>query len=290
MMRSANLHAFTPIKERDLRLDLFCGIFNKTYCAVVSAEADGIISGLERAQALAESLQLSFQALRGVGETVGKGEVICRMTGNPVSLIKGEETILGALAKSSGIASAASLAKQTASGHFRVVCGATKKMPHDLKPAIRKAVTDAGIDVRMAHQPFVYLDKNYVRIFGSLKKAFKAANPLNRPIVIQIRGETGPIDEEAVMVAQQGAAVVMVDTGRVQDIEMVSVGLRKARLRDRVELAFAGNLKPDDLAGLIGRDIDAVDIGYGIVDAPCLQMRFDIQTDFPDIRDGIPAS
>lgn len=287
MMRSANVPFFTTVQEQDLRLDIFRNNLHTVYCAVVIAEADGIISGLERAEELADDLELSFDALVAVGEPVGKEEAVCRIAGDPVSLLKGEETILGALSKSSGIASAASRARKAAAGHFRIVCGATKKMPPDLKMTIRKAVTDAGIDMRMAHQPFVYLDKNYVRIFGSLEKTMEAVAPLNRPIVIQVRGETGPIGKEAVKVAQQGVAVIMVDTGRVDDLEAVSNGLRDAGLRGRVDLAFAGNLKPDDLLGLIGRDIDAVDIGYGIVDAPCLPMRFDVQAGLAGVRDGI---
>ena len=286
-MRSANLPIFTTMHERDLRLDIFRDNLHTVYCAVVIAEVDGIISGLERAQELADSLELSFDALVAVGDPVCKGETVCRIAGDPVSLLKGEETILGALSKSSGIASAASRARKAAAGHFRIVCGATKKMPQDLKITIRKAVSDAGIDMRMAHQPFVYLDKNYVRIFGSLERTLEAVVPLNRSIVIQVRGETGPIGKEAVKVAQQGVAVIMVDTGRVNDLESVSKGLRDAGLRDRVELAFAGNLNPDNLFDLIGKDVDAVDIGYGIVDAPCLPMRFDVQAGLAGGRDGI---
>ena len=113
-MRSAKLPLFTTIQERDLRLDIFRGNLQSVYCAVVIAEADGIISGLERAAELAGGLKLSFDALVAVGDPVGKGEAVCRITGDPVSLLKGEEAILGALSKSSGIASAASRARKGA--------------------------------------------------------------------------------------------------------------------------------------------------------------------------------
>lgn len=290
MMHGANLIRLTNFQEKDLRLDIFRNNLNTVYCAEVVAEADGIVSGLERAEELAGGLKLSFDALVAVGGPIAKREAVCRIAGDPVSLLKGEETILGALSKSSGIASAAHRARKAAAGHFRIVCGATKKMPQHLKFTIRKAITDAGIDMRMAHQPFVYLDKNYVRIFGSLEKTLDAVAPMNRPIVIQVRGETGPIGKEAVSVAQRGAAVIMVDTGKIDDLETVSSELRRAGLRDRVDLAFAGNLKPDDLSALIGRDLDAVDIGYGIVDAPCLPMRFDVQAGVAGVRNGISTS
>jgi nicotinate-nucleotide pyrophosphorylase len=43
-----------------------------------------------------------------------------------------------------------------------------------------------------------------------------------------------------------------------------------------VQIAFSGNLSLEDLDSLVGEDIDAVDIGYAILDAPCLPMRFDV--------------
>jgi len=275
-------HVCLPDQERDLRLDIFRNNLEMVCSAEIVAEADGIVSGIEYATELSANLKISFQSIKRSGAGIKKGEQICLLTGNPVVLLKAEEMILGALSKSSGIASAAYLARKAAAGHFRIVCGATKKMPHCLKTIIRKAICDGGIDMRMAHQPFVYLDKNYVRIFGSLKKTLDAVTTLGRPIVIQVRGETGSIAEEAVFVAKRGAGTVMVDTGKISDLDLVSTALKKANLRDRVNLAFAGNLKLNDLSSLIEKDIDAIDIGYDIVDAPCLPMRFDVQTGYEE--------
>ncbi len=278
-MTTTCAHVYHQNKERDLRLDIFRNNLDMICCAEVVAEADGIISGIEQAKELSAVLELTFKAQKTAGDSIHKGERVCLLTGDPIALLKAEEMILGALSKSSGIASAANFARKVAAGHFRIVCGATKKMPHFLKMTIRKAISDGGIDMRMAHQPFVYLDKNYVRIFGSLQKTMDAVTTLGRPVVIQVRGETGPISEEAILVAERGAATVMVDTGKVSDLDLVSAALKKAGLRSRVDLAFAGNLKLSDLNGLIEKDIDAIDIGYGIVDAPCLPMRFDVQTE-----------
>ena len=74
-------------------------------------------------------------------------------------------------------------------GHCRIVSGGWKKMPIEIKDHIRKAALDGGIKVRILHKPFVYLDKNYVRIFGGIKRAIQAVSSLERPVVIQVRGE-----------------------------------------------------------------------------------------------------
>jgi nicotinate-nucleotide pyrophosphorylase (carboxylating) len=52
------------------------------------------------------------------------------------------------------------------------------------------------------------------------------------------------------------------------------VALRATRCRDRVRLAFGGGVQLTDIDWLRGLDVDIVDIGRAIVDAPLLDMTF----------------
>jgi nicotinate-nucleotide pyrophosphorylase (carboxylating) len=149
-------------------------------------------------------------------------------------------------------------------------------MPLEIKDLIRQAVRDGGIDVHIYKEPFIYLDKNYVRILGGVQKAIQTVNHLDRPVVVQIRGEFQPIEEEAVEAVRMGAVVVMVDTGRLDHLTHVLQALGNNGLRSRVRIAFAGNVSLSDLETLAQYDLDVIDIGYAILDAPCLPMRFDV--------------
>ncbi len=186
--------------------------------------------------------------------------------------------MIGALSKTSGIATAARKAKATVNSRCRVVCGGSKKLPHEIKGLVRQAVVHGGLEVRMLEQPFLYLDKNYVRILGGVKAALEAVAHLKRPAVIQVRGESQPIDEEALDAARGGAKVIMVDTGKFEDLVSVVQALKRNESRTGVELAFSGNIDLDDLAHICSAGMDVVDIGYAILDAPCLPMRFDVLT------------
>ena len=129
---------------------------------------------------------------------------------------------------------------------------------------------------RISEEPFVYLDKNYVRILGGVRQAVQAGLPLNRAVVVQIRGEECSVEHEAIEAAHAGAHVVMVDTGNCAHLERVSQALKDKGLRSNVQIAFAGNVTFSDLDILAQMDLDVVDIGYSILDAPCLPMRFDV--------------
>jgi nicotinate-nucleotide pyrophosphorylase (carboxylating) len=260
----------------DIRQRIFDGHQHRVLRARITAEQAGVLSGLTRAAELAAQTGVSFASPFSDGAEVSAGQVVASLTGTPFYIVRAEEMLLGELSKTSGIATRARRALDLAGGRFLVVCGAFKKMPHAIKNQVRQAVAHGGLRMRMAPHPFVYVDKNYVRILGGVVQAMEAVAPLQMPVVIQLRGEMEPIAQEALAAARMGAATLMVDTGNLDDLQSASAALRREGLREQVKLAFAGNLRLRDLPALAGLDIDAVDIGYSVVDAPCLPMRFDV--------------
>jgi len=260
----------------DIREQIFREYLGQVITGTVVTEAPGVLSGIQRVRNLMEALGLSFSTGLTDGGMLGKEQEIARVTGNPLQIAQAEERIIGALSKTSGITTAAHKALQKAGARCQVVSGGWKKMPYEIKEPIREAVRHGGINTRISEEPFVYLDKNHVRILGGVRKAVQTALPLNRTVVVQIRGETNPVEDEAVEAADEGANIVMVDTGRCEHLENVIQALKTKGLRSRVRIAFAGRVTLDDLDVLARMDIDIVDIGYAILDAPCLPMRFDV--------------
>lgn len=259
-----------------IRLKIFQKHLYKDVTAILVAEESGVLSGNKRARDLMERLGLQFFSTLADGNNIDEGQEIARVIGDPVQIAQAEELIIGSLSKSSGIATAAYRARLQAGSRCRVVSGGWKKMPIEIKEMVRQAVRDGGVDVRISMQPFTYLDKNYVRILGGVLEATKTGVALGHPVVVQIRGETAPVVEESIMAAQAGASVVMVDTGKRDDVSAVARALKKQGLRSKVDIAFAGDILFEDIETLSRMDVDVLDIGYTILDAPCLKMRFDV--------------
>jgi nicotinate-nucleotide pyrophosphorylase (carboxylating) len=260
----------------DIRGDIFRKCLDARVRGTLVAEKAGVLSGIERARRLMESLGLCFESKAQDGGSLENLQEIACVTGNPVQIAQAEETLIGALSKFSGIATAARAALQKADGKYSVVSGGWKKMPFELKEPIRQAVRDGGLNARICDQPFIYLDKNYVRILGGVGKAVEASSVFNQTIVVQIKAENGTAADEAVAAVKAGASVIMVDTGKYDHLRNVSRALQESGLRSHVRLAFAGNIGLDDLEALSQFDLDVVDVGYAILDAPCLPMRFDV--------------
>ncbi len=260
----------------DIPQVVFRHIEKSTVHAQIVAVESGIVAGIARLEQAADELELKTVIGVSSGFAVQAGDVIAQFTGNPIQIVRGEDVLLGTIAKSSGIATAAHIAVARA-GSIRVVCGGWKKLPRATKDELRQALQVGGVDIRMVAAPFLYLDKNYVRIFGSLENALQRAEILpGRTVVIQLRGETAPIAEEAIFSARHGVQILMVDTGRIADLKEVSLALKRNNLRAQVKIAFGGNITLDEVAQLQNEDLDIVDIGRAILDAPLLDFRYDV--------------
>ena len=89
-------------------------------------------------------------------------------------------------------------------------------MPSEIKEQVRRAIHCGGGSGRIAEPPFVYLDKNYVRMFGGVRQTLAAvAGMEGYTRVIQLRGLLEDMAAETRAALDMGAEILMVDTGEL---------------------------------------------------------------------------
>jgi nicotinate-nucleotide pyrophosphorylase (carboxylating) len=263
--------------QHDIREAIFSGISGRQFRAEVVAERAGTLAGVSRLKLAFAEAAIEAECRRNDGTDIDAGDVVATIAGSARQIAVAEEFAIGVLAKSSGIATAARRAVQLAGTGMKVVCGAWKKMPPQLKQLVREAVVCGGAAFRITDQPFLYLDKNFVRMLGGIEATLDSVRLMADKVkVIQLKGEFAPIAREALTAVHHGADILMVDTGELTDFEAAHEALRAAGCRDRVKLAFAKGIQLADLEELRGRGMDILDIGNGIVDAPLLDMRLEV--------------
>ena len=263
--------------EQDIRDYIFLKVKGRKYLAKISSQGDGILSGTQFLQQACRSLGLEIKKCKKGGEKVRPLDIIAIVKGDAKQIALSEEELIGWVSKASGIATAAWKSKTSAGSDLKVVSGAWKKMPIPIKDLIRQAILDGGVYYRISEKPFIYLDKNYVKILGGVKEALLSVKNSKRVTkIIQLKSKGKRLCQEALVASQLGTDIIMIDTGHKEDIKMVDLVLRKQRLRRRVKIAFGGNIKIEDLRKLRKFPVDVVDIGKAIVDAPLLDMRMDI--------------
>lgn len=244
--------------------------------ARISTTEAGIIFGIDEVREKAQTLGLECILAVINGQRCDAGGIVADFYGHVIDLVKAENEMLGLLMKPSGVATAAKQALEKA-GHIKVVCGGWKKVLPGDKEILRRAVESVGMETRLTAQPFLYLDKNYVRAVGSIDGILGETYKFpERNIAIQVKGETNSIEKEALLAAANGAHIIMVDTGSVDDFRKCSRILSQEGVRENVKLTLSGGIVIEDLESLQGYDIDIIDMGRAVLDAPLLDMRYDV--------------
>jgi nicotinate-nucleotide pyrophosphorylase (carboxylating) len=264
-------------KVKDIRDSLFGDVPNKKVSARIWANESGVVVGIGRMTQAAAKIGVSIDVKLRDGDEISCKGTIAIVEGTPKQISVAEDELIGTIAKTSGVATAARNAVRLAGERVRIVSGGWKKMPIQIKEEIREALRLGGVGIRISEEPFVYLDKNYIRIFGGISQALRAASRFaDRIKVVQIRGETGVISDESIEAVNHGAAIIMVDTGEIKDLVAVIESLKKARMRDRVKVAFGGAIKLEEIPKLAETGVDILDIGRALIDAPMLDIKFDV--------------
>jgi nicotinate-nucleotide pyrophosphorylase (carboxylating) len=261
----------------DLRDTIFASLGGRRFNAEIRPTTPGLVCGVDLARAKVAALGCEVLSFLDDGATAMAGQVILALRGTAKALAQGEDCVPGAIAKPSGIARAALKARDLAAGKVRIVSGACKKMPEEVKPQIRHAIHCGGGIGCIASGPFVYLDKNYVRMFGGVRAALAAVAEMKGfTRVVQLRGLVEPIAVEALAALEMGAEILMVDTGLLEDLDRVSALVRERGRREATTLAFAGDIELADIPAIARHDVDILDIGRAIIDAPSVDLKFDV--------------
>ena len=239
--------------------------------ATVTAVDAGVVAGLtESLEHMDDELSACVRWHVSDGTRVAAGQTIGAAVGSAIQLNRIEDNLLGVVGVASGIATRAASIAASAPG-LRIVCGAWKKLPSALKPALRAGLDAADVGHRLLAEEFVYVDKNSVVLLGGVSRAVRAGLAVgNGPVAVQLKHP-----DECTPAVDAGASVLMVDTGRLSDLHDVRRQL-DTRPGCQVRLAFGGGVRTSDLPAIAAAGATIVDIGREILDAPLLDLRFDV--------------
>lgn len=262
----------------ELREFLFAPLKGREFRFQIKVEEKGIFSGHARLKEESVNIGITTEFIASEGDLVEVGECVFVGKGNAEEIARAEEVLLGVIGKPSGVATAAYNFVHQGEGKIEIVCGAWKKVPLEVKSDLRNAITTGGAKIRITDQPFIYLDKNYIRMFGSIEAAVGQAKlyDKNRVIVVQLKGERLPIEDEAEEAIEAGADILMVDTGKLDDLRNVVKKVNILRLNREIKFAFAGGVTLEKIKDVIAVKANIVDVGRAIIDAPLLDYSLDV--------------
>jgi nicotinate-nucleotide pyrophosphorylase (carboxylating) len=227
--------------------------------AVIRAEQDGILAGIEEASSLFSHAGVTITSRRNDGAQVRKGDVVLSLSGAAKAILLVERTALNILGRMSGIATRTGnmVAIVRAKNPTCRVAGTRKTSP-GFRRFDKKAVQIGGGDPhRMNLSDGILIKDNHLALVP-LEEALHAVRNHSAYKKIEIEVESAA---DAVKAATAGADIIMLDNmtpGQVQ--ETLSV-LKDKGLRDRVTIEVSGGIDEGSLQNYAACGVDIISMG-----------------------------
>lgn len=236
------------------------------------AKDSGVVCGIEVAKRVFELVggDVDFNILINDGEKVKKGDIIARMEGSTLTLLKGERTALNLLQHMSGIATATNKCVELVAGTNASVTDTRKTLP-GLRGIQKYAVTvGGGKNHRFNLSDAAMLKDNHIDAYGSITAAVAE---LRKHIghTVKIEVEVRDLDELREALAS-GVEIVMLDNMNCEEMaEAVKITNGAALLE------ASGNITLENIAEVAKTGVDIISLGALTHSVRCFDVSMKIE-------------
>ena len=225
--------------------------------ALITAKADGVISGLAVAERVLETIsteEYHFEPYLQDGDRVAKGDKILKIEGTYRDLLTSERLMLNFLQRMSGIATATRQMVDLIAGTKAQLLDTRKTVPgHRLtdKLAVKHG---GGTNHRMGLYDMAMIKDNHIKAAGGISKAIKQVKA-TLPISVKVEVETTNL-EEVKEALQGGADIIMLDN---MSSEMMKEAV--ALIGNKAATEASGNITHERIREVAETGVDFISVG-----------------------------
>ena len=225
--------------------------------ALITAKADGVISGLAVAERVLETIsaeEYHFEPYLQDGDRVAKGDKILKIEGTYRDLLTSERLMLNFLQRMSGIATATRQMVDLIAGTKAQLLDTRKTVPgHRLtdKLAVKHG---GGTNHRMGLYDMAMIKDNHIKAAGGISKAIKQVKA-TLPISVKVEVETTNL-EEVQEALQGGADIIMLDN---MSSEMMKEAV--TLIGNNAATEASGNITHERIREVAETGVDFISVG-----------------------------
>jgi len=224
--------------------------------AVFLAKEDGVLAGLPVARRVFEKIDPSVEFVERIkdGAAFKKTDILARLKGPTVALLKGERTALNFLQQLSGIATVTRRFVDAVQG-TKVKILDTRKTTPGLRLLEKYAVKmGGGTNHRLSLSDMVLIKDNHLRHVGSVAEAIRRARAAAKP-GIRIEVEAAELAQVRDALAA-GADMIMLDNMLIETMrEAVTIAA------GRVPLEASGTVSLERVRAVAVTGVDFISVG-----------------------------
>lgn len=242
--------------------------------AIIFTKEDCTVAGIKEAGSIFCYLGIQAETTLKDGDHLKEGEIIFRLKGGAVSILRAERLALNFLGHLSGIATLTRACVDTVrkySETTRVAC--TRKTTPGIRKFEKLAVAAGGGDThRFNLSDSVMIKDNHVKLMG-IEAAIEAAKKTSFTRKIEVEVESA---ENAVFAAELGADIIMLDNMQPQAIQETLKTLKRKGLRNSVIVEASGGISQENLEGYAKTGVDVISMGSLIHKSRWIDMSLEI--------------
>lgn len=224
--------------------------------AIILAKEKGVLAGIDIARRVFEKIDpsLKYEKRFDDGQEFSEEDILARLRGNSISLLKGERTALNFLQRMSGIATQTRKFVRALRGTKTKILDTRKTTP-GLRILEKYAVNvGGGENHRLNLSEMVLIKDNHLKLIGSISRAImQAKDKVKKSVKVEV--ETKNL-EEVKEALRGGADIIMLDNMKLEEIEEV-VNFVKSR----VPLEVSGKVNLKNVKEIASLGVDYISVG-----------------------------
>ena len=221
---------------------------------IVSREK-AIVAGAFYAKELFKLKKCNVQILKKDGSRVLPNQSILKITGNAADILTCERTALNLLTRMSGIATQTNYLVKMIPKSVKLY--ATRKTAPGLRIFDKEAVEiGGGKKHRLRLDEMVMIKDNHIAVSSSLEDLILRAKKRYKKFEVEVESV-----DDAVMAAQNGATIIMLDNFTPSKIRRAVTVLKEKKLRHKVLLEASGGINENNIARYGKMGIDIISVG-----------------------------
>ncbi len=222
--------------------------------ALLISKEKGVISGLDLLDRVFSKFSNNYtiELLKKCGDEVAVGEVIAKIKGQTITILKGERIALNLIQRMSGIATITSEYVKLTDG-FETKILDTRKTTPNLRVLEKRAVLDGGgTNHRFSLSDMSMIKDNHIKAAGSIEKAVELVKK-NSDVKVEVEVENISMFEAAVSC---DCDIIMLDNMSVKDMKKC-VDMNN----NRKILEASGNMTLSRIREVASVGVDYISVG-----------------------------
>ena len=229
----------------------------KIKAKIISRE-DGVLAGVRFAREIFRLKGCHARITKKDGAKLKPNQVILEVSGDARIILSCERTALNLLSRMSGIATQTNLlVSKIRKINRKTRLYSTRKTAPGLRFFDKEAVKiGGGHKHRMSLDDMVMIKDNHLLVSNSIENIIKNARKQHKRVEVEVENQS-----DAVLAANYGATIVMLDNFSPARIKKTISALQKKNIRNKVKLEVSGGINSKNISAYAKTDVDIISVG-----------------------------